>query len=498
MSELATRRDFLAAGAVSLVTGGAAVGAGELSQHQEHQPAREFPREQPGPSFPVGTGNDRGKLVPGRRSPDLPPVLVETPDLPKLFWEMKGGVKEFHLHCTHLRREFLPDMWMDVWGFNNSMPGPTIEVVEGDRVRIMVHNDLPESTSIHWHGLEVPNRMDGVHGLTQDPIPPGRTFTYEFTLHQNGTFFYHSHGPMQEGMGMAGLFIIHPRSVFTPVVDYDFALLIQEWAILPQNTIPNTTSMEFNFFTLNGRSGPYATPLLVRLGSRVRIRFVNMSAIDHHPMHLHGHTFWVTGTEAGRIPETAWMPGNNVLVGVAQARDIEFIANNPGDWMIHCHMFHHMMNHMVTMVGPMGGHTRGGMPAGNDMPSGLGMITRGPANSPELGPSIGRGMGENTGNDRAVRTGPHDGHAARMVPGFPQDMMDMHGMYTEAQFAKINKTETLGMRRMWFAGVEALMTVIRVLPDDLYDRVMEGDDSIPPGASVPGAGQGAMPGMHGH
>src|SRR5262249_48767997 len=261
----------------------------------------------------------------------------------------------------------------------------------------IVHNELPESTSLHWHGLEVPVAMDGVHGLTQDPIPPGGTFVYEFVLHQHGTFFYHSHGPMQEGMGMAGRFIIPPRYAHSRPVDHDCGRLTQEWAVLPQSTVPNTMSMEFNFFTLNGRSGPYATPLVVRLGSRVRIRFVNMSAIDHHPMHLHGHTFWVTGTEAGRIPESAWVPGTNVPVGVAQARAVEFIANNPGDWMIHCHMFHHMMNHMVSMVGPMGGHTRGGMPAGNSMPSGMGMIQRGPALAPENGPSLGRGLGEQTG-----------------------------------------------------------------------------------------------------
>src|SRR5207245_2694847 len=192
-------------------------------------------------------------------------------------------------------------------------------------------------------------------------------------------------------------------------------------------------------FTLNGRSAPYVTPLVVKLGSRVRIRFLNMSAIDHHPMHMHGHTFWVTGTEGGRIPESAWIPGNNVLVGVAQARDVEFIANNPGDWMIHCHMFHHMMNHMTSMVGPMAGHTMRGMPTGGDMANGLGMLSLGRASpaSDELGPSLGRGMGEQTGSDRPVGNGPqHGGHsseAARHVPGFPQDMMDMHGRYTPAE-----------------------------------------------------------------
>jgi len=307
---------------------------------------------------------------------------------------------------------------------------------------------------------------------------------------------------------MAGLFLIHPKAAYQPVVDPDFGLLIQEWAILPQSTIPNTMSMEFNFFTINGRSGPYTTPLLVKLGSRVRIRFVNMSAIDHHPMHLHGHTFWITGTEAGRIPETAWIPSNNVLVAVAQARDVEFVANNPGDWMIHCHMFHHMMNHMTSMVGPMGGHGGMGMPAGRDMQNSLGMIQlgRGESLSRELGSSLGRGTGEQTGSEREVRNGQfeshekhgqHGGHdqhgshgseSARRVPGFPQDMMDMHGMYSDAELKKINKPQTRGMRSNWYAGVEALMTVLRVLPADLYDKVMSGKGEVAPGASVPGSG----------
>ena len=537
MSHHPSRRNFLTGGAVataSLFAGATMAGQGQAAQNQQQQDngAEEFPREHPGPSGPVGSPADRGKLVAGLRGADPKPVPISNPDLTKLFWEQKGDFKEFHLHCRPTRREFLPDRWFDVWGFNDSMPGPTIEAVEGDRVRIVVHNELPESTSIHWHGLEVPNRMDGVHGLTQEPIKPGTTYTYEFDLHQNGSFFYHSHGPMQEGMGMAGLFIIHPREAYQPVVDHDFALMIQEWAILPQNTIPNTMSMEFNFFTINGRSAPYITPLVVRLGSRVRIRFVNMSAIDHHPMHMHGHTFWITGTEAGRIPETAWIPSNNVLVGVAQARDVEFIANNPGDWMIHCHMFHHMMNHMVSMVGSMpmhgemeiGAHGEGTgsrlfafeTRAGGDMSNSLGMITRGPALSEEHGPHLGRGMGEQTAAEREVRngfrpgdqpanhsqhrpsslpsSGQHGGHGAmqhngatsKVVPGYPQDMMDMHGMHPPEHVKMFNKPETRGMRANWYTGVEGLMTVVRVLPQDLYDRVVSEEGDVIPGASVPG------------
>ncbi len=501
-----TRRDFLRGGTLAAtgLLGAAANGAEPPAQpkpEHHHEPETgDYPRDHAGSGGPIGSATDRGKLVPGLRKVSDPPVLVTTPDLPKLPFKMKDGFKEFHLVAKHTRREFLPGEWMDVWGYNDSMPGPTIEVIEGDKVRIVLHNELPESTTLHLHGLELPNRYDGVHGVTQEPVKPGQSFTYEVTLHQNGTYIYHSHGPMQEGLGMAGMFIIHPRSPFTPAVDHDFALMVQEWAIMPQSTVPNVTSMEFNWFTLNGRSAPYITPLLVRLGSRVRIRFVNMSPIDHHPMHLHGHTFWVTGTEAGRIPESAWIPSNNVLVAVAQAREVEFIANNPGDWVLHCHMFHHMMNHMTVMVGPMAMQMHG-MGAGNNAQSGMGMTQGGAALSRENGPSLGRGMGEQTGNERAVQTGKQDmpGMAmkAKKVPGYPADMMDMMGMYSEADLQKINKPETRGMRRNWFAGVEALHTVVRVLPPELYDKVVSGKGEVAPGASVPGGGSGDMPGMPG-
>jgi manganese oxidase len=513
MSQETTRRNFLRGAAGGLL---AAEGLPASAAEPFHDVQAEYPRDHPGVGGPIGAATDRGKLVPGFRKVGAAPVLIETPDLPKLPFELIDGVKEFHLHAMHTRREFLPGAWMDVWGYNDLCPGPTIEVTEGDRVRIVMHNMLPESTILHIHGLEGPNRIDGVMGVTQEAVPPGGKVVYEFTLHQNGTLFYHSHGPMQEGLGMTGLFIVHPKVAYQPAVDHDFALTIQEWAIMPQSTIPNVTSMEFNWFTLNGRSAPYITPLLVRLGSRVRIRFVNMSPIDHHPMHLHGYTFWVTGTEGGRIPETAWMPSNNVLVAVAQAREIEFIANNPGDWVLHCHMFHHMMNHMAVMVGPMAMQMRG-MPAGSNAQSGMGMTQGGAALSKENGASMGRGMGENTSNERAVMTGMKDmkdmpgmkgmagmkdmpgmDMSGKSVPGYPADMMDMPTPYSAADLKKLNKPETRGMRRDWFHGIEALHTVVRVLPSELYDRIVSGKGDVAPGASVPGGGEGDMPGMHHH
>lgn len=512
MSTDSDRRNFLLAGGAA--AGGLLAGSAAA---QEKQPAKDDPHAghgEVGKNYGPTAPDDRYKLTPGRRKSGELPVPVEAPDVPKLKWEMKNGAKEFHLHAHHLRREFLPNQWFDVWGYNGSMPGPTIEVNEGDKVRVVVHNELPEATTVHWHGLDVPNAMDGVMSLTQDAIPPGGTFTYEFELKQNGTFFYHTHVPMQQAMGMVGLFVVHPKAAWDPPVDRDFALILQEWAILPGASITNTMSMEFNLFTVNGRAAPYITPMVVRQGDRVRIRLVNFSVIDHHPMHFHGMTFWITGTEAGRMPVTAWVPRNNVLVGVAQAFDIEFVAWNPGDWMLHCHMFHHMMNFMSTMVGPMDGHTARGMPAGGSMAAGMGMITRGPALNPEFGATIGRGTGENTGTGRAVGTGPmmggqpgkgaapgghagHGGAAGATVPGFPQDMSGMVS-YSAAELKKLNRPETRGMRNGWFADVEGLTTLVRVLPPELYDKVVSGKGDVPPGASVPGAGPGKAGGHGGH
>lgn len=458
------------------------------NQH-EHEKDDAFPRTRAGLGGPVGSATDRGKLVSGYLKPGEPPVPVVMPDLETLEWQEKDGVKEFHLVAEHVRREVTPDQWFDFWGYNSSMPGPLIEATEGDRVRIVVHNKLPEATSMHWHGLEVPIAMDGVPGLTQDPIPPGGMYTYEFDLHQTGTFFYHSHGPMQEIIGMVGLFVIHPRAAIVPTVDHDFGLIVQEFAILPLSSVPNTVSEEFNFFTINGRSGPYTTPLVVKLGSRVRLRFMNLSAMDHHPMHLHGHTFWITGTEAGPIPESAWIPSNTVLVGVGQSKDVEFIANNPGDWMLHCHILHHMMNNMVSMVGPMPSMVSTGHPSHEGL---LPETQGGALASGELGAGLEPSLGPAIGQDRAVMTGmrPSDAPRQSNVPGYPQDMMEMHGMMSPAQMKKVETPLTRGLRRDWPMASQAMMTILRVLPPELYEKVVSGKGKVEPGESSPGVGSG--------
>jgi len=465
-----SRRNFLRGGL--LAAGGvlAAKAASARAQEEHEKMSMPMPhREQPKPRKPIGPTPALGAGL-------LP---VETPDIPHLPCTVENGVKVFHLVAEPVKQQFLPGSTFDLWGYNGSAPGPTIEVNQGDRVRLIVDNHLPESTSMHWHGFEIPGDMDGVPGIDQDPIPPGGRYVYEMTLHQEGTFFYHSHMAMQEMMGMIGLFIMHPKEAYRPPVDKDFGLVLQEYAILPNNTVPNSMSMEFNWLTVNGKAGPDCTPLIVRLGNRVRIRMVNLG-MDHHPIHLHGNTFYVTGTEAGRAPESTWRPENTVLLGVAQARDIEFEANYPGDWMLHCHLPHHMMNHMASMVGPVAGMP-GGVPTGISMQNGMGMLSNGGALSKQYGPSFGRTIGigadfekpitnaplkqkQGTGQERQNMPGMQQ--AEKLVPGFPQDMF----MPTDQMF---EKPENYGLRPGWSGAMAGMMTLVRVLPPELYDKIRE-------------------------
>jgi hypothetical protein len=415
------------------------------------------------------------------------PARVETPDIADLPFTLDNGTKVFHLIAEPVRQEIAPNKTIDVWGFNGSAPGPTIQITQGDRVRIIVDNHLPEPTSMHWHGFEIPHNMDGGPGISQDVISPGGRFVYEFTLRQAGTYFYHSHMAMQEMMGMLGAFIMHPKTAYTPPVDKDFVVLLQEYAVLPNNTVPNTMNMEFNWLVFNGKTGPATTPLVVRLGDRVRIRTINLG-MDHHPIHLHGHTFHTTGTEGGRIPEAAWIPGNTVLVGVAQSRDVEFIANNPGDWMLHCHLPHHMMNQMSSNAGPMS-RKGAGMPAGVSMNQGMGMLTGTPGApmGDDYGPSLGRGLGVGSTSDQPVGNNPMQGmnhgdmkHGdmkmdiapnANRVPGFPQDAY-MEGPMM-AMDEMVQRPQNYGLRPGWSGFMQGMMSFVRVLPPDEYDKVME-------------------------
>ncbi len=272
---------------------------------------------------------------------------VITPNGRTLGYRMNEGVKEFHLIAEEIEHEFAPGTKIKAWGYNGSTPGPTIEVVEGDRVRIYLTNKLPEHTSMHWHGILLPWGMDGVTGLTQPPIKPGETFVYEFTLQQHGTHMYHPHADemVQMAMGMMGMFIIHPKEPVSPAVDRDYAVLLHNWAVHPGTYRPDPNVMtEFDLWTMNSKVFPAIESLVAQTGERVRVRIGNLS-MWNHPMHMHGVQFEVTGSDGGRWPQNQWRKEVTEIVGVGQTRDLEFVAV-PGDWVFHCHMSHHTMNAM--------------------------------------------------------------------------------------------------------------------------------------------------------
>jgi FtsP/CotA-like multicopper oxidase with cupredoxin domain len=282
--------------------------------------------------------------VPGR---DYRPVFV--PNGATLPFKVVKGVKVFHLVAEPIRHEVAKGLTIHAWGFNGRTPGPVIELVQGDHVRIYVTNRLPRKTAVHWHGVILPCGQDGVYGVTQQGIMPGETFSYDFTFPHAGTFMYHSHMDTmtQEGLGLTGMIVVHQRNPEGPQPDRDFALMLHEWGITGGTSRPDPQVMtDFNIITINGKVFPDTEPLVAQLGDRVRIRLGNLSAMDHHPIHLHGYAFTVVETDGGTVPPRARWPETTVLVPVGSVRVVEFVADNPGDWAMHCHMTHHTMNQM--------------------------------------------------------------------------------------------------------------------------------------------------------
>lgn len=337
--------------------------------------------------------------LPGR---DYDPVIV--PNGAALPFKIVGGVKVFHLVTEEIEHEFAPGLKATCWAYNGHVNSTVIEAMEGERVRIYVTNKLPAPTTVHWHGLFVPNGMDGVGGLNQPLIGIGETFVYEFTLRQHGTLMFHSHHDemTQMAMGLIGMMVIHPRKPKRHV-EKDFALMLSEWKIEPGASRPDPAEMkDFNILTLNGKCFPGTDPLICQTGDKVRIRLGNLSVMDHHPIHLHGFYFRVTATDGGEIPEAAQWPETTVLVAAGQTRDVEFIADARGDWAMHCHMIHHLMNQMghglPNMVGvdtsgideAVGKLLPGAMIMGHDGMSGMAeMQMDGPANS--ISTALGQG-----------------------------------------------------------------------------------------------------------
>jgi hypothetical protein len=287
-------------------------------------------------------------LPPGLPGRDYKPVVVPTGyTLP---FKIVDGVKVFHVIAEEVEHAFDSGLRATCWAYNGHVNSTVIEAVEGERVRLYVTNRLPVGTSIHWHGFYLPNGMDGVGGLTQPYIKPGETARYEWTLRQYGTFMFHAHHDemTQMGMGLIGMFVVHPRKPVPEYhVDRDFVLMLSAWSIAAGTSRPNTLEMtDFNILTMNGKVFPSTGPLVCKTGDKVRIRLGNLSAMDHHPIHIHGYHFRITATDGEDIPLSAQWPETTALVAVGQTRTIEFIADAPGDWAFHCHMTHHVMNQM--------------------------------------------------------------------------------------------------------------------------------------------------------
>ncbi len=337
-----SRRDLLVSGATlggaALLGGGRAAGA--QPGHQHHAPAappaagattvKPLPVP-PAAVAPLASGKPGTCITPGGTS--LPSKIVR-------------GARVFHLVAEPVRHTIAPGLVADCWGYNGRVHGPTIEAIEGELCRFYVTNRLPEATTIHWHGVLLPNGMDGAAGLTQKAIPRGETFRYEFRMPHAGTFMYHPHFDemTQIALGMTGMIVVHPRRPGRPARDY--ALMLHEWDIPVGASRPDPLEMsEFNVLTINGKAFPATVPIAAEVGDLVRIRFGNMGPMDHHPMHLHGHNFRVVGTDGGPVPRAAQHPETTVLVPVGSTRVIELVAV-AGDWPLHCHMTHHVMNQM--------------------------------------------------------------------------------------------------------------------------------------------------------
>lgn len=346
--------------------------------------------------------------------PDYNPVV--TLNGWTLPYRMNNGVKEFHLVAEYVEREMADGMTAHLWGYNGQSTGPTIEAVEGDRVRIFVTNRLKEHTTIHWHGMILPSGMDGVGGLSHPGIPSGKTYVYEYDLVKSGTFMYHPHGDemVQMAMGMMGMFVVHPKDPNFRRVDRDFLIMLNAFDIDPGTYMPKIMTMtDFNLWCWNSRIFPDIDPLVVSKGDNVRVRVGNLT-MTNHPVHMHGYDFKVSCTDGGWVDPAVAMPEVSIDVAVGQMRAFDFKADHLGDWAIHCHKSHHTMNAM-----------------GHDIPTFIG------ANKSKLTKTIRKvqpeymPMGTEGMADMAEMSMPLPNNTVPMMAGWgPHGPLEMGGMFS--------------------------------------------------------------------
>jgi hypothetical protein len=272
---------------------------------------------------------------------------------------IENGVKVFDLDASVIRWNILPSVHVDAYAINRQVPGPRLELTEGDHVRINFTNHLPEPVTMHWHGLVVPNRMDGPGYITQDPVQPGGRYVYEYIVRQVGTYFYHSHTrpDRQQALGLYGALIIHPRdSAAEPKTNYDYVVQLQEWlnrdgltypAMLMEGGLPN-------YFTINGKAYPATDTLRMKVGETIKFRFIGTNNNFIHPMHMHGGPFTVIARDGVMLPAAARFEADVINVAPGQRYDVIWPAREPGKWILHCHIPHHTLNNNIEEKGAGG------------------------------------------------------------------------------------------------------------------------------------------------
>jgi len=330
LSQKGSRRDFLRNTAVTALASTALAactidesGAQSVSQHdQDHSGGTTSPN--PAPVSPAAAAEAMDKMheagiksfpakTAGQGNQLLKPRIV-------------NGVKVYDLTARKIRWETAPGQTVEAWAYNDQVPGPQIRVREGDRVRVTLKNELTESTAIHFHGLELPNDQDGVPFITQPPIKPGQSYTYEFTVPNAGSHMYHSHhnAATQVGLGLLGAFIVEPKNPL-PIeqADVDHVLVLNDGA---------------HGYTFNGKSFPATEPIVAKKGQKLRLRFMNEGMMIH-PMHLHGMHMTVIAKDGWDQPAPWKCDTLNVAPG--ERWDVIVNCNNPGTWAFHCHILPH-------------------------------------------------------------------------------------------------------------------------------------------------------------
>jgi hypothetical protein len=268
---------------------------------------------------------------------------------------IENGVKVFDIEASVIRWTILDGVEVDAYAFNRQVPGPRLQLVDGDRVRINFRNALPESTTVHWHGLVVPNEMDGPAEITQTPVPPGGSYRYEYTVEQSGTFFYHTHdhADRQQAFGLYGALLIEPRGRTEIRADLEYTIQLQEWlkrrwltypAMLMEGSLPN-------FFTINGKAYPSTDVIRMKVGQTVKLRFIGTNNNFIHPMHVHGGPFEVVALDGVTLSPTARYLADTINVGPGQRWDVIWKARRIGKWLVHCHIPHHTTNNNVEEKG---------------------------------------------------------------------------------------------------------------------------------------------------